>query len=90
MEKWYNKFGILRKVEGGLDEDALYLEVEKILDDTLARLQGKTEEEVEPVEVSQITEVKAEEPVPEPQVSWGSTPTGGVAPSPQKSRHRVS
>jgi hypothetical protein len=63
IEKWFNKFGILKKVDATLAEDVLYLEVEKILEDTLKKLQGVEEEESMPVEVTTETEVKEEQPV---------------------------
>lgn len=62
LEKWFNKFGILKKIDATLAADVLYLEVEKVLEDTLKKLQGVEEEESMPVEVT-TEEVKEEPPV---------------------------
>lgn len=62
LEKWFNKFGILKNIDATLAEDVLYLEVETVLEDTLKKLQGVEEEESMPVEVT-TEEVKEEPPV---------------------------
>ncbi|PVD23583.1 hypothetical protein C0Q70_16855 [Pomacea canaliculata] len=41
LEKWYVKFGKLKKVNAADEELAVYFEVEKILEDTISKLQGK-------------------------------------------------
>ena len=38
LEKWFTKFGILRKVDAALDETSLYLETEFVIEDTLDRV----------------------------------------------------
>ncbi|XP_074662046.1 sperm flagellar protein 2-like [Tubulanus polymorphus] len=88
LEKWFNKFGTLRIVEGTLNEEAVYLETEKILEDTLAQLEGgKTEEESNPVEQSEITieEQKPVETVEKP-VEIAEVPSAAAADQPQTSR----
>lgn len=38
LEKWFTKFGILKKVDAALDETSLYLESEFVIEDTLDRV----------------------------------------------------
>lgn len=38
IEKWYNKFGVLAHVDASQGARSVYLEVEKILEDTLAKV----------------------------------------------------
>jgi hypothetical protein len=38
IEKWYNKFGVLARVDASQGARSVYLEVEKILEDTLAKV----------------------------------------------------
>lgn len=38
IEKWYNKFGVLTTVDASQGMQTVYLEVEKILEDTLAKV----------------------------------------------------
>ena len=38
MEKWFTRFGTLKKVDASDQENAVFLEVEKIMEDTLARV----------------------------------------------------
>lgn len=38
IEKWYNKFGVLATVDAAQGMQTVYLEVEKILEDTLAKV----------------------------------------------------
>jgi len=38
LEKWFTKFGILRKVDASLEDTPLYLETEHILEDTLDKV----------------------------------------------------
>ncbi len=38
MEKWFNRFGILKTVEAGQDEDQVCLEVEQLLEETLDKV----------------------------------------------------
>lgn len=38
LEKWYKHFGILQWVDATEDENTLFLEVEKILEETLAKV----------------------------------------------------
>ncbi|XP_048761563.2 sperm flagellar protein 2-like isoform X3 [Ostrea edulis] len=59
IEKWYNKFGVLAHVDASQGARSVYLEVEKILEDTLAKLQGIG---VEPEPVPEPVEEKKEEP----------------------------
>ncbi|XP_052777050.1 sperm flagellar protein 2-like isoform X2 [Mya arenaria] len=70
LEKWFTKFGTLQKVDASLPSQSVQLEVEKILEDTLNRLQGKDQESSQqPVEQTETVEEKKEEPpapAPEP------------------------
>lgn len=38
IEKWYTKFGVLTTVDASQEMRTVYLEVEKILEDTLAKV----------------------------------------------------
>lgn len=38
IEKWYNKFGVLTTVDAAQGMQTVFLEVEKILEDTLAKV----------------------------------------------------
>ena len=38
IEKWYAKFGTLRSVDATQEEKSVYLEVDKILEDTLNKV----------------------------------------------------
>lgn len=38
IEKWYNKFGVLTTVDASQGMQTVFLEVEKILEDTLAKV----------------------------------------------------
>ena len=38
LEKWFVKFGTLKTVDASLEKDSVFLETEKILEDTLARV----------------------------------------------------
>nr|XP_022317151.1 sperm flagellar protein 2-like isoform X9 [Crassostrea virginica] len=72
IEKWYNKFGVLTTVDASQEMRTVYLEVEKILEDTLAKLQG-IGQEPEPVPV-QVEEKKEEPPPPPPEPPKEETP----------------
>ncbi|WAR24394.1 SPEF2-like protein [Mya arenaria] len=62
LEKWFTKFGTLQKVDASLPSQSVQLEVEKILEDTLNRLQGKDQESSQqPVEQTETVEEKKEE-----------------------------
>lgn len=62
LGKWFTRFGTLKKVDASEMEDTLFLEVEKVLEDTLARLQGKDVESSVPAETEPAEKV---EEVPE-------------------------
>lgn len=66
IEKWYNKFGVLTTVDAAQGMQTVYLEVEKILEDTLAKLQG-IGQEPEPVPEPPVEEKKEEPPPPPPE-----------------------
>ncbi|KAK6179274.1 hypothetical protein SNE40_011674 [Patella caerulea] len=72
LEKWFTRFGTLKIVDAEADERTVVLEVEKILEDTLNRLQGKDKESTPAEEIpEEKPEEKPEppapvEPVPEP------------------------
>eukprot|EP00105_Crassostrea_gigas_P002319 XP_011414807.1 PREDICTED: sperm flagellar protein 2 isoform X4 [Crassostrea gigas] len=66
IEKWYNKFGVLTTVDAAQGMQTVYLEVEKILEDTLAKLQG-IGQEPEPVPEPLVEEKKEEPPPPPPE-----------------------
>ncbi|XP_065923215.1 sperm flagellar protein 2 isoform X5 [Magallana gigas] len=66
IEKWYNKFGVLTTVDAAQGMQTVYLEVEKILEDTLAKLQG-IGQEPEPVPEPPVEEKKEEAPPPPPE-----------------------
>ena len=38
MEKWFNKFGSLVRVDASLEEESVFLEFEKILEDTIKKV----------------------------------------------------
>lgn len=40
MEKWFSRFGTLKKVDAALDQQAVYFEVEKCLEDTIKKVQN--------------------------------------------------
>lgn len=66
IEKWYNKFGVLTTVDASQGMQTVFLEVEKILEDTLAKLQG-IGQEPEPVPEPPVEEKKEEPPPPPPE-----------------------
>lgn len=71
LEKWFMKFGSLHSIDASLNIDSVYYEVEKIMEDTVNKLQGKNvEESAEPLE----TEAKLDEVPPEPEVKPVETP----------------
>ncbi|XP_069125844.1 sperm flagellar protein 2-like isoform X2 [Argopecten irradians] len=69
LEKWYVKFGTLTRVDASQGAHSVFLEVEKILEDTMNRLQGiKDPESSEvPAEVTEPVVVKEEPPPPPPE-----------------------
>lgn len=73
IEKWYNKFGVLTTVDASQGMQTVYLEVEKILEDTLAKLQG-IGQEPEPVPEPPVEEKKEEPPPPPPEPPKEETP----------------
>ncbi|XP_053393746.1 sperm flagellar protein 2-like isoform X2 [Mercenaria mercenaria] len=74
LEKWFSKFGTLQKVDATQGARSVKLEVEKILEDTLNRLQGKDQESsAQPVEQTETVEEKKEEP-PAPPPEPPKTP----------------
>lgn len=74
LEKWFSKFGTLQKVDSSQEARSVQLEVEKILEDTLNRLQGKDQESsAQPVEQTETVEEKKEEP-PAPPPEPPKTP----------------
>ncbi|XP_062579929.1 sperm flagellar protein 2-like isoform X2 [Saccostrea cucullata] len=66
VEKWYNKFGVLAHVDASAEMRTVYLEVEKVLEDTLAKLQG-IGQEPEPAPLEPVEEKKEEPPAPPPE-----------------------
>ncbi|XP_005100478.1 sperm flagellar protein 2 isoform X2 [Aplysia californica] len=46
LEKWFQRFGTLKTVDASLEKDSVYFETEKILEDTLCKIQKKDQEEV--------------------------------------------
>ncbi|KAK3767112.1 hypothetical protein RRG08_017986 [Elysia crispata] len=59
LEKWFVKFGTLKTVDASLEKDSVYLETEKILEDTLARITSKGLEEIPPPEAEKPDEKEA-------------------------------
>ncbi|GFR65233.1 sperm flagellar 2, partial [Elysia marginata] len=59
LEKWFVKFGTLKTVDASLEKDSVYLETEKILEDTLARITSKGQEEPPPPEAEKPEEKEA-------------------------------
>lgn len=68
LEKWFTRFGTLKKVDASGKQEEVYLETEKILEDILAKLLGGKEDSSVPLEA---TEVKTELP---PEVAPGAPP----------------
>ncbi|XP_060552949.1 sperm flagellar protein 2-like isoform X2 [Ruditapes philippinarum] len=68
LEKWFSKFGTLQKVDATQESRSVQLEVEKILEDTLNRLQGKDlESSAQPEQTETVEEKKEEPPAPPPE-----------------------
>ncbi|XP_013409132.1 sperm flagellar protein 2 isoform X2 [Lingula anatina] len=68
LEKWYSKFGSLKKVDATQDTEAVFLEVEAVMEETVNKLLGIGQES-EPVpepETQPEPEKPPEEPKPEP------------------------
>lgn len=68
LEKWYTKFGTLKVVDASQEEKSVYLEVDKILEDTLNKLQGKDQPVIsETADIPPPEEKKEEAPPPPPE-----------------------
>ncbi|XP_070194777.1 sperm flagellar protein 2-like isoform X3 [Littorina saxatilis] len=85
LEKWFTRFGTLKRVDAMDNQEAVFLEVEKILEDTVAKIQGKDVESSVPLESTEETQ-KPEEvpetapgapPETEPETSKEVTAPGG-------------
>ncbi|KAL3868818.1 hypothetical protein ACJMK2_041577, partial [Sinanodonta woodiana] len=76
LEKWFSKFGTLYHVDAMQESRSVYLEVEKILEDTISKLQGKDKESspAEPTETPRVEEKKVEPPPPPPPAEPPKTP----------------
>ncbi|XP_076462790.1 sperm flagellar protein 2-like isoform X2 [Babylonia areolata] len=61
MDKWFTRFGTLKKVDAGDQPGAVFLEVEKIMEDTVARILGKDLESSLPLELTEGAAEKAED-----------------------------
>ncbi|GFO03102.1 sperm flagellar protein 2, partial [Plakobranchus ocellatus] len=59
LEKWFLKFGTLKTVDASLEKESVYLETEKILEDTLARILSKGQEEPVPLDAEKVEEKEA-------------------------------
>ncbi|XP_071117594.1 sperm flagellar protein 2-like [Haliotis cracherodii] len=67
LEKWFTRFGTLKKVDASEALETVFLEVEKVLEDTVSKIQGKDQESSAPIETeTPVVEEKPPEPVPEP------------------------
>ncbi|XP_063404210.1 sperm flagellar protein 2-like isoform X1 [Mytilus trossulus] len=67
LEKWYAKFGTLKVVDATQEEKTVYLEVDRVLEDTLDKLLGRNQPEISETADIPPVEEKKEVPPPEPE-----------------------
>ncbi|KAL8590470.1 hypothetical protein ACOMHN_011683 [Nucella lapillus] len=77
MEKWFSGFGTLKTVDASCYYDVVHREVEKIMEDTLNKIQGKDLELPLPLELEP-------EKVEEPETAPGAPPETVVEPPPNE------
>ena len=61
MEKWYTKSGTVMRVDASLPEESAFLEFEKILEDTVRRVEGEVLEESIAAELEEQARLEEEE-----------------------------
>ena len=61
MEKWYTKSGSIARVDAALEEESVFLELEKVLEDTVKRLEGAALEESVAAELEEQARREEEE-----------------------------